>query len=160
MGSGKTSVGRLLSKNLKLPFFDSDAEIEKSTGVDIPWIFEKEGESGFRQRESNIIKQLTKLRGIILATGGGTVVRDLNRELLNENGQIVYLKTSIKSQLNRITKKIETRPMFLKNYMPKKFEKLYFSRAPLYAKIADLIIITDELTPEEITTEIIKRLKK
>ena len=102
MGSGKTAVGRHLSHALGLPFYDSDTEIERRTGVDISFIFEKEGESGFRQREREAIAELTALEGIVLATGGGAVVLPESRRRLAERGCVVYLKTSVAQQADRV----------------------------------------------------------
>ncbi len=95
MGAGKTTIGRQLAKSLTVPFYDSDKAIEESTGVDIPTIFEFEGEEGFRDREQKMIQQLTELEGIVLATGGGAILREENRRLLKENGFIVYLQCSV-----------------------------------------------------------------
>src|ERR1700741_2245533 len=102
MGAGKTAVGRYLARELKLPFHDSDAEIERRTGVDIPYIFEKEGEAGFRQREREAIEALTALEGIVLATGGGAVLLAENRRVLAGRGCVVYLKTSVEQQADRV----------------------------------------------------------
>src|SRR5256885_11031311 len=102
MGSGKTAVGRHLSRALGLPFYDSDGEIERRTGVDIPFIFEKEGEAGFRQREREAIEALTLLARIVLATGGGAVLLPENRRHLAERGCVVYLQTSVAQQAQRV----------------------------------------------------------
>ncbi|HKF97650.1 MAG TPA: shikimate kinase, partial [Steroidobacteraceae bacterium] len=102
MGSGKTAVGRHLARALRLPFHDSDNEIERRTGVDIPFIFEKEGEAGFRQREREALEALTALEGIVLATGGGAVLLPENRRLLSERGCVVYLHTSVAQQAARV----------------------------------------------------------
>src|SRR5437763_13428969 len=102
MGSGKTAVGRHLSRALGLPFYDSDTEIERRTGVDIPFIFEKEGEAGFRQREHETLEVLTAMRNIVLATGGGAVLLPENRRILSERGRVVYLKTSVTQQAERV----------------------------------------------------------
>src|ERR1700744_797618 len=101
MGSGKTAVGRQLARLLNLEFHDSDAELELRTGVDIPYIFEKEGEAGFREREMEIIDDLTRLEGVVLSTGGGAVLKTENRERLASRGTVVYLKTYVESQLRR-----------------------------------------------------------
>src|SRR5437762_4616585 len=101
MGSGKTAVGRHLSRALGLPFYDSDADIEARTGVDIAFIFEKEGEAGFRLREKESIERLTRLDSIVLATGGGAVIEEDNRRALADRGVVVYLATSIDQQLER-----------------------------------------------------------
>src|ERR1700732_4158671 len=110
MGSGKTAVGRHLSRALRLPFYDSDAEIERRTGVDIPFIFEKEGEAGFRQREREAIDALTRLEPIVLATGGGAVLLEENRRALSARGFVVYLETSVAQQKNRV-RRSRNRPL-------------------------------------------------
>src|SRR5215470_4646953 len=102
MGSGKSAVGRQLARLLRLPFYDSDAEIERRTGVDIPFIFEKEGEAGFRQRERETIEMLTARDHIVLATGGGAVLLPENRRVLAERGRVVYLQASIAQQAERV----------------------------------------------------------
>src|SRR5688500_1703693 len=101
MGSGKTAVGKQLARLLHLQFYDSDAEIELRTGVDIPYIFEKEGEAGFREREREIIDALTQLDHVVIATGGGAVLLPENRERLSARGHVVYLNTGIEQQLER-----------------------------------------------------------
>ena len=101
MGSGKTAVGKQLARLLDLTFYDSDVEIERRTGVDIPYIFEKEGETGFREREREVIDSLTQLQDVVLATGGGAVLLPENRERLAERGCVVYLRTGIRQQLER-----------------------------------------------------------
>ncbi|MEY3808588.1 MAG: hypothetical protein RI893_1564, partial [Pseudomonadota bacterium] len=101
MGAGKTTIGRQLARALSVPFYDSDKAIEERTGVDIPTIFEFEGEEGFRDREQKMIEQLTQMDGIVLATGGGAILREDNRRLLKENGFIVYLQCSVERILER-----------------------------------------------------------
>src|SRR5574343_1728704 len=110
MGAGKTTIGRQLARALKLPFYDSDKAIEENTGVDIPTIFEFEGEQGFRDREEKMLKQLTKMQGIVLATGGGSILRAENRRLLKENGFVVYLQCSVDKILER-TRRDTQRPL-------------------------------------------------
>src|SRR6201998_2224500 len=102
MGSGKSAVGKHLARLLHLPFYDSDAEIERRTGVDIPFIFEKEGEEGFRQRERETIEVLTAMEGIVRATGGGAILLPENRRMLADRGRVVYLQTSIAQQVERV----------------------------------------------------------
>ena len=101
MGSGKTAVGKQLARLLHLGFYDSDVEIERRTGVDIPYIFEKEGETGFREREREAIELLTQLKNVVIATGGGAILLPQNRSCLADRGQVVYLKTGIDQQLER-----------------------------------------------------------
>ncbi len=110
MGSGKTAVGRYLSRLLCMPFYDSDTEIERRTGVDIPFIFEKEGEPGFREREREAIEALTAMDRVVIATGGGAVLRPENRRYLAERGCVVYLETSVAQQAERV-KQSRNRPL-------------------------------------------------
>src|ERR1700742_3214392 len=110
MGSGKTAVGRYLARLLDLTFYDSDAEIERRTGVDIPFIFEKEGEDGFRQRERETIEILTALDGIVLATRGGPKLLPENRRVLSERGRVLYLQSPIAQQVERV-RQGRTRPL-------------------------------------------------
>ena len=153
MGSGKTAVGRHLAKLFDYTFHDSDADIEARTGVDIPFIFDKEGEAGFRVREKESIERLTALTEIVLATGGGAVIDTDNRRLLHERGIVVYLATSVHQQLER-TRQGRQRPL-LNNADPKaKLSELMQQRAEIYAAIADLTVSTDgrrvQLVAEEI----------
>ena len=110
MGSGKSAVGRQLARRLGLAFVDSDDEIEARTGVDIAYIFEKEGEAGFRAREAEVIDDLTLRDNVLLATGGGAVLEPASRERLRERGRVVYLRTSVDQQLSR-TRRSDTRPL-------------------------------------------------
>src|SRR5579872_750085 len=110
MGSGKTAVGKYLARLLGMPFQDSDAEIERRTGVDIAFIFEKEGEAGFRQREREAIEVLTAMDRVVLATGGGAVLLPENRRVLAARGRVVYLQTSVEQQADRV-RQGRTRPL-------------------------------------------------
>ena len=110
MGAGKSTIGRLLAKELRLPFKDSDKEIELRTGANIPWIFDKEGEPGFRDREQAMIAELCEFDGVVLATGGGAVMRDANRKALHEGGRVVYLHASVEQQVGR-TSRDRNRPL-------------------------------------------------
>jgi 3-dehydroquinate synthase len=142
MGSGKTAVGRQLAKILNLTFHDSDAEIEQRTGVNIPYIFEREGEAGFREREVETIDALTKLNSVVIATGGGAVISAVNREHLATRGCVVYLKTSVDQQLER-TKHSKQRPLLNTGDPEAKLRSLMEQRAPLYESIADITVSTD-----------------
>jgi len=154
MGSGKTAVGRHLARMLHFTFHDSDADIEARTGVDIAFIFEKEGESGFRVRERESIDRLTRLESIVLATGGGAIIEEDNRRALAERGAVVYLATSIDQQLER-TRHARHRPLLNDTTDPeRRLHELMQRRAILYAQIADLTVSTDgrrvQLVAEEI----------
>lgn len=141
MGAGKTAVGRQLARELELTFKDSDAEIERRTGVDIPFIFEKEGEAGFRSREKEVIASLTAERGIVLATGGGSILDPDNRERLKSNGIVIYLHASIADQLKR-TARVQDRPLLMEADPQAVLERLMAVRGPLYEEIADIRIDT------------------
>src|ERR1700738_71906 len=157
MGSGKSAVGRHLARMFRLTFYDSDADIEAKTGVDISFIFEKEGEAGFRIREKESIERLTRLQGIVLATGGGAVIEEDNRRMLAERGVVVYLATSIDQQLER-TRHGRHRPLLNDTDPEQKLHELMQRRAILYAQIADLTVSTDgrrvQLVAEEIHHEL------
>jgi shikimate kinase len=157
MGSGKSAVGKQLSRLLRRPFYDSDIEIERRTGVDIPYIFEKEGETGFRQRESETLEVLTAMEPIVLATGGGAVLLPENRRLLAERGCVVYLKTSVAQQAERV-RQGRARPL-LSNVDPAvKLEALIQIRAPLYADIADITVVTDNRRVRHVAEDILREL--
>ncbi len=155
MGSGKTSVGKVLAKLLNQPFFDSDEEIQKRTGVDIPWIFEQEGESGFRKREGEIITRLTQQNSIILSTGGGAVTDPAIRMQLSKNGLIIYLRISIDKQLQRISHRREKLPMLTFYDTKEKLMQLNSVREPYYEEIAHLTYQTDNLDPDKLAKQII-----
>jgi shikimate kinase len=157
MGSGKSAVGRHLARLFRFTFYDSDADIEAKTGVDISFIFEKEGEAGFRVREKEAIDRLTRLDSIVLATGGGAVIDDENRRLLSERGFVVYLETSIDQQLER-TRHARHRPLLNDTDPEQKLRELMLRRAALYAEIAKVTVSTNgrrvQLVAEEIYYEL------
>jgi len=157
MGAGKSAVGRQLAKLLHLSFVDSDDEIETRTGVDIPFIFEKEGEDGFRKREVKVIDDLSAMESVILATGGGAVVDPQNRSRLGARGFVVYLYTTVDQQLAR-TQKGRERPMLANGDSRKILEDLMAVRDPLYREIADLTVETDGRKVKAVANEILERL--
>ena len=142
MGSGKTAVGRQLAERLGLPFADSDAEIEARTGVDIAYIFEREGEAGFRIRERDMIDELTNRPGIVLATGGGAILLPENRERLSTRGTVVFLDATVDQQLQR-TRRGRHRPLLATIDPRSRLEELMHVREPLYRSIAAITIRTD-----------------
>lgn len=141
MGAGKTTVGRLLAKQLGYPFYDADHEIEARTGVSIPTIFEHEGESGFRKREAEVIGQLVQQRGIVLATGGGAVTSALTRQLLVRHGAVVYLRAKPEDLYQR-TLQDANRPLLQTADPLGKLRELLAQREPWYQEVADLVIET------------------
>ncbi|HET8880534.1 MAG TPA: shikimate kinase AroK [Solimonas sp.] len=154
MGAGKTTVGRRLAELRGLEFIDSDHEIEARTGVDIPYIFEREGEAGFRKRESQVIGELALRGGIVLATGGGAILDADNRRVLAAHGYVVYLHASIDQQLHR-TARADNRPL-LQNVADRRgvLGTLFAQRDPLYREIADLIVNTDGRSAKTLVHEI------
>lgn len=158
MGAGKSTIGRQLAKSLHLEFFDSDTEIERRTGADISWVFELEGEEGFREREEKMISELTENTGIVLATGGGSIISKENRLKLSARGVVVYLKTNIDKQVAR-TQRDKRRPLLANADNPREvLENLAEERDPLYEEIADVVIHTDEQSAKVVANEIIAKL--
>jgi shikimate kinase len=157
MGSGKTAVGKTLAKALHLSFVDSDAEIERRTGVDVAFIFEKEGEAGFRQRERDVIADLTQRANIVLATGGGAVLDADNRRNLAERGCVVYLETTVNQQLER-TRHGKHRPLLATEDPRARLEDLLRVREPLYREIADIAVRTDGRRVQLLADEVMRLL--
>jgi shikimate kinase len=141
MGAGKTSVGRVLAKRLQKTFYDSDHVIENRTGVKIPVIFEIEGEAGFRVRESAVVDELTAQCDIVLATGGGAVLSEKNRERMRARGTVVYLRASVRDLLNR-TRHDKNRPLLQATDPRARLSELYEKRDPLYREVAHLTVDT------------------
>jgi shikimate kinase len=157
MGAGKSAVGRQLARLLHLDFVDSDEEVERRTGVDVPFIFEKEGEEGFRKREAQAVNDLSKRDGIVLATGGGVVMDPQNRNHLGARGFVVYLHTSVDQQLSR-TRRGRERPLLANDDPRTVLESLMASRDPLYREIADLTVETDGRKVNAVANEILDKL--
>ena len=159
MGAGKSTIGRLLAKELRLSFKDSDKEIEQRTGANIPWIFDKEGEPGFRDREEAMIAELCALHGKVVATGGGVVMREANRRALHQGGRVIYLHASVEQQVGR-TARDRNRPLLRTANPEATLRNLLEIRDPLYREIADLIVETDERPPRMVMLDILERLQK
>ncbi|OGT06609.1 MAG: shikimate kinase I [Gammaproteobacteria bacterium GWE2_37_16] len=159
MGAGKTSIGRQLARKLGLEFYDSDHVVEERTGASIPWIYDIEGEEGFLQREIKVIEELTKLQGVLLATGGGTVISPENRKALRANGFIVYLKTSLDDQMERV-KRSKKRPLIVGAGRRAVLKNLRVEREPFYEKLADISYNTDGRPLSVVVDEILKGLQK
>lgn len=157
VGAGKSTIGRQLSSELKLDFFDSDKEIERLCGVDVDWIFDIEGEEGFRRREQEVLSGLAKRQSIVLATGGGAVLVPENRTLLSSRGKVVYLQASIEQQLER-TAKDKKRPLLQVKDKEGQLKKLMIEREHLYHEIADITIETSQTTVRNVVQKITKLL--
>lgn len=157
MGAGKSTIGRLLAKELHLPFKDSDKEIEERTGANIPWIFDVEGEAGFREREQAALADLCQEKGLVLATGGGAVMREENRRALRTGGCVIYLHASVEQQLER-TARDRNRPLLQTENPAEVLRTLFALRDPLYREVANLIIETDQRPPRMVVHEILAYL--
>ncbi len=158
MGAGKSTIGRLLAAELRLPFIDSDREIEERCGADIPWIFDMEGEQGFRDRESAMLEELAKSRGQVLATGGGAIERPENRRLLVSHGFVIYLHTSVDRQYDR-TARDRKRPLLQTDDPRGKLEQLMAHRDPLYRETADLVVSTDGRNARSLAHDLVARIR-
>lgn len=156
MGSGKSAVGRRLARLLGRDFFDSDEVIEARTGVDIPFIFEKEGEAGFRRREQAVIDEISARSGVVMATGGGAVLAPENRSHLAGRGQVIYLHTSIGQQLRRT--RGDKRPLLNQGRRKEVLTGLMTEREPLYRALADLVVTTDGRSVAAVAAEIREKL--
>jgi len=157
MGSGKTSVGRQLAKRLQHTFYDSDREIEDRCGVDIPTIFEYEGEDGFRRRESAILEELTAIPDIVLATGGGSILRVENRRLLRQRGTVILLSVELKEQLRRIALNTN-RPLLQGDDPAATLAAIMQQRGPLYQDMADIQISTNSSRMHNVLERILQKL--
>lgn len=158
MGAGKSTVGKQLAKSLGRKFFDSDKELENRTGVSISWIFEMEGEAGFRVREQKIIDELTGLKDIVLATGGGVVLSEENRRALRSRGHVVYLSASVE-QLLRRTSKDKSRPLLQTDNPKQRIKEILAQREALYRDVADIELRTGEQSIQHVVSGLIKQLE-
>jgi shikimate kinase len=157
MGSGKSTIGKMLAKKLNRDFMDSDHFIERRTGVDIARIFDIEGETGFRDRESKALKTLLDQNNRVVATGGGSVLRSENRALLRSKGYIIFLDTSVNQQLQRL-RRDKKRPLLQTENPRERLENLFDARRPIYLDLADLAVKTDRKLARKLASDIISRL--
>lgn len=158
MGAGKTTIGRQLATAVGYHFIDSDIVITEKTGVDIPTIFDFEGENGFRQREADVLRELVKQKHIVLATGGGAVMNPTAQQLLQQHGYVVYLQTSVDEQLKRMGDD-KNRPLLQTTNPKQQLEALMQQRRPIYEASADLIINTNLYNVKQISQIIIEKIK-
>nr|WP_275656201.1 shikimate kinase AroK [Agitococcus lubricus] len=157
MGAGKTTIGRCLADILHWQFVDSDHEIEARTGATIPWIFDVEGEEGFRRREAMMIAELTQQQHIILATGGGAILRPANRQHLHQRGFVIYLETPVSMQLER-TAMDKNRPLLQTPNPEQRLNDLLRIRDPLYRETAHLIVPTTDGCARDLAHKIVNAL--
>lgn len=159
MGAGKSTIGRQLAEALGLEFADTDLEIQQRTGVDIPTVFDFEGEAGFRCREKQVIDELTQRDRVVLATGGGAVLDDDNRRRLRERGLTIYLRSSPEQQFAR-TRHDRNRPLLQTEDPLARLRELMQQREPLYRETADWVVSTQGRSAQAAARDILKRLKK
>jgi shikimate kinase len=157
MGAGKSTVGRLLAERLSYQFVDSDHEIEARTGASIPMIFDIEGESGFREREALVVDELTLCTETVLATGGGVVEREENRQHLRSRGFVVYLKSPVEALIQR-TKHDRNRPLLQTDNPAEVLRVLMEKREPWYIEMADLVVETQQVSVHRVVKQIVERL--
>ncbi len=157
MGAGKTTVGRQLADALGRPFLDTDHVIEERAGAKIPWIFDVEGEAGFRDREAAVIDELTRRDGIVLATGGGVVLREENRRALHDRGTVIYLHGSVEHLYHR-TARDRRRPLLQQGDRRATLQRLLTEREPLYRKTAHHVFVSDRRPARALVEEIRRRL--
>ncbi|MCC4266053.1 shikimate kinase AroK [Oceanimonas baumannii] len=156
MGAGKSTIGKYLAQQLHMEFYDSDQEIERRTGADISWVFDVEGEEGFRQREEKVINELSEMQGIVLATGGGSVKSRESRNRLSARGIVVYLETTVEKQLARVQKD-KRRPLLQTEEQPREvLERLATERNELYQEVADYVVRTDEQSAKLVANQIVE----
>ncbi|MCP5184250.1 MAG: shikimate kinase AroK [Pseudomonadales bacterium] len=159
MAVGKTTIGRLLAQTLKMQFLDSDQEIELRAGAETGWIFEKEGEAGFRDREEQVIDELTQRENVVVATGGGAVIRPANRQALAARGVVLHLDSPIDRLVER-TSRDRKRPLLQKGDPRQTLTDLMAARGPLYAEIRDYRFVTDRQSPKSLVRSIVDTLRK
>jgi len=158
MGSGKSTVGRCLALLLNKNFVDSDEELEERCGADIPWIFDIEGEEGFRKRETAVLEDLSKRKNSVIATGGGAVLAERNRRILRSAGFVVYLTADLEVLFKRVEKD-KSRPLLQVSDPQKAYEEIFNQRDPLYRATADLVFVSNEiLNPNEVAKKVQARL--
>jgi shikimate kinase len=157
MGSGKSTIGNIIARRLHREFRDSDHFIEERTGVDIARIFDIEGEEGFRERESNALRELLGENNRVIATGGGSVLRAENRKLLKQKGYIVFLDTTVKQQMQRL-RRDKKRPLLQTENPRERLESLLAERRPIYLDLADLAVKTDRRMARRLAADIISQL--
>lgn len=157
MGAGKSTIGRMLAKELGYRFMDSDRIIEERCGANIPWIFDVEGEAGFRQRETAMLCELANQSNIVLATGGGAVMREENHPHLKRDALVIYLKTSIEQQVER-TRKDRNRPLLQNDNPEAVLRRLFALRDPLYTQLADIVMFTDRKSPRLVVRQLVNQM--
>ncbi|NBW58114.1 shikimate kinase AroK [bacterium] len=160
MGAGKSTIGKHLARELNIEFYDTDQVIEERTGADISWIFDVEGEDGFRKRERKVIDELTQRVGIVLATGGGAILDPENRNRLAARGTVVYLHTTVEQQMKRTMRDKRRPELQNQDFGEDDMSDIMVLRDPLYKEIADIVVETDGRTVRSVASEVIRLLEE
>ncbi|MBU0455709.1 MAG: shikimate kinase AroK [Pseudomonadota bacterium] len=160
LGAGKSTIGKAVADAFRMSYFDTDRVVAERTGVDLSWIFDVEGEAGFRVRETLVLEELVKQDRIVLATGGGSILLEQNRKLLKDNGTVIYLKTAISQQLKRTQHNKYNRPLLRCDDVKEKLIDLESIRRPLYEEIADVVFSTGRSNITIVAERIVRYLKK
>lgn len=159
MGSGKTTIGQRVATLLGLRFLDCDHELEAQTGASVSLIFDVEGEEGFRTRETRMLEELTAQSGVLIATGGGVVLREENRKMLHKTGLVVYMRTSIRQQLKRLGRD-RSRPLLQTPDRKAKLTRLAEERNPLYEEIADIEFPAQNRGLDAVATDLARKIRE
>ena len=159
MGAGKSTIGLQLARELGRDFYDIDRELEKRTGVDVSWLFDVEGEVGFSARETKLLEELVKLSDIVLSTGGGTILRPENRQLLREHGRVIYVTTDLKKQFERTARNKYKRPTLRGEDSHERIKCFEQERKPLYEEIADVAFLSSQRNVSRVVKQILKHIK-
>jgi len=159
MGVGKTTIGKMLARELGLEFIDTDQEVERRAGADISWIFDVEGEAGFRLRETNVLEDLTRKSKVLLATGGGSILKPENRRFLMSRGVVVFLDTTVEMQLKR-TEKDKKRPLLQHGNPRDTLTRLKAERDPIYEELSDIKITLSDSSSRRVVNSIIRKLEQ
>lgn len=157
MGAGKTTLGKLVAAELKLPFYDTDEEIQHRSGADIPWIFDVEGEAGFRDRETHVLEDMVQQGSAVISTGGGIVIRPENRALLKQSGYVVYLCATAEQLYARIGRD-KRRPLLQTDNPLARLQSLLSAREGFYREVADCVFMSDNAAPKEAARKLVKSL--
>ncbi len=160
MGAGKSTIGLQLARELGRDFYDIDRELEKRTGVDVSWLFDVEGEEGFNERETQLLEELAKLSGIVLSTGGGTILRSVNRKLLKKYGRVIHVTTDLKKQFERTARNKYKRPTLRGEDSHELIKSYDQERKPLYEEVADVTFLSNHRNIARVVKKIFEHIIK
>lgn len=160
MGAGKSTIGMQIARKLKREFYDTDRELEKRLGVDVSWLYDVEGEEGFRKRETKLLKELVSLEKVVLSTGGEIILRSENRELLRTHGHVIHLTTDLKKQIERTARNQYKRPTLRGDDSKERIKCFSQERGPLYEEIAEVTFLSNHRNVSQVVKKILAHIKK